>query len=256
MGKEKVKALPFYFDTWFSHTDHLSDAAYTAYHRLLGFMWLHGEKQHKILKKTDVLRRATRLKPAKLERVMGEIMGEGLELLEREGNYLISKRLRREYEAAKSRIEKAKKGGRARRPSNAQAVLTSSAAEADSLSHSHSYLPKPKDPKERRDATDPPSEPTSAGFTIEALAARIEAASGDDDVWMRWHKLALAALSDYTHDVHAIVKYAEDCADPRIRRAKDLGELKAPGRFIASRLARLARERGVTIPAMPKGATP
>ena len=40
------------------------------------------------------------------------------------------------------------------------------------------------------------------------------------------------------------VQYAEDCADPRVRRAKDLGELTDPGRWLSKQVMDLCRQAG------------
>lgn len=146
MADGKARGLPFYFDTWFSHTDHLSDLAYRAYHRMIGFMWEHGDNQSEILDKPSVLARATRLNGNALEDALTEIMDPDGPLLKRRGNKLISKRLRQEHDKYKSRSEAGRKSAKARWEKcerNANAMRThnfvnAAEAEANSPCPSHS----------------------------------------------------------------------------------------------------------------------
>lgn len=87
----------------------------------------------------------------------------------------------------------------------------------------------------------------------EELTARFERVSGDGPAWAAWFATAASrcAAAGHLALVEEVVHYAEDCADPMVRKAKDLGALTRPGAYITSRLLRGAREAGIRLPALP-----
>jgi len=110
----RAPAYQFYPDKWDSHTLHLSDAAYTAYHRLLNWIWCHTPGQFRIKSEQTVLQIATRCDPEKFAAVWAEIMSPAMPLLKKRGKYLISGGLRKEAEKQKARREKARDSANAR----------------------------------------------------------------------------------------------------------------------------------------------
>jgi len=91
----------------------------------------------------------------------------------------------------------------------------------------------------------------------EGLISRISAVCGGlDRSWVDWWHSVLALmgaahtplLSDFIDKVH----HAENCADPRIRASKDLGELHSPERWLVKQATDILKEAGQAWPSFPK----
>jgi hypothetical protein len=78
----------------------------------------------------------------------------------------------------------------------------------------------------------------------------------DPPSYVDWWRRAcrLAADSGGLGVLEEAVKYVEDCRDPAVRRAKDLGELKRPPAFIAGRLKAHLASCGQALPPPPPAA--
>lgn len=90
---------------------------------------------------------------------------------------------------------------------------------------------------------------------LNALWRRGWVASRDGDGWRNWWIAAFRALAVAEGGLSVfeeVVRYAEDCADPAVRRAKDLGPLKRPGAWMVKRLLAWARAHRVVLPALPE----
>ncbi len=84
-------------------------------------------------------------------------------------------------------------------------------------------------------------------LSVDGLVSRIEAVAREP-AWTPWWRDTLQALADAGGDLGRVdehVRYAEDCADARVRRAKDLGELTEPGRWLSKQVMDLCRVSGV-----------
>ncbi len=80
----------------------------------------------------------------------------------------------------------------------------------------------------------------------EDLPGRILRATGDAPSYREWWRrvVGLMLRHDGADTLREALHYVEDCASPSVRAAKDLGELRAPGAFLASRCRdHLARHR-------------
>lgn len=88
------------------------------------------------------------------------------------------------------------------------------------------------------------------------IVTRIQAVTRDGDSWKSWWESVVSAFdaAGRIGEVEEAVKRAQDATNPAIRAAKDIGEIKQPGRWLASHLLRVAREAGIRVPNMPKGA--
>jgi len=111
---EKSPAFQFYPDKFLAGTEHLSDAAFTGYVRILCWMWLHDQPLCRISKEIPAIRDATRFSTAKAKRVMAEIQKPTMSLLRSEGNYYASNGLRKEAKKQAERKAKAKAAAQAR----------------------------------------------------------------------------------------------------------------------------------------------
>lgn len=78
--------------------------------------------------------------------------------------------------------------------------------------------------------------------------------SRDPPEYREWWRQVSAAIGrhDGLGELEGWVKYAEDCADPVRSRAKDLGELKRPAAWMASKCRDFLEAHGETLPAPPK----
>ena len=93
-------------------------------------------------------------------------------------------------------------------------------------------------------------------LTVDGLVQRIEAVT-NEPAWAPWWRDTLHALAEAGGDLGQVerhVQYAEDCADPRVRRAKDLGELAKPGRWLSKQVMDLCRSSGVRWARFPAAA--
>ncbi len=87
-----------------------------------------------------------------------------------------------------------------------------------------------------------------------ALAARAVALTGER-AWLQWWR---KVFSEYEKsggrlsELEAHVKYAEDCANPQTRKAKDLGELKNPGGYLVKKTTEALVRRHLRWPKFPK----
>ncbi len=86
------------------------------------------------------------------------------------------------------------------------------------------------------------------------LFQRIGRASGDGAEWRDTWKAVLGELDrlDGLFFLDEKLHYAEMCADPAQRAAKDLGALKKPGAWLWKQCQQFIEEHGGTMPAMPK----
>lgn len=83
---------------------------------------------------------------------------------------------------------------------------------------------------------------------------RVQQATGDSDDFIRWWGEVWDALSDAGKtELECELHYVEMCADPVQRHSKDLGELREPGAFLASKIRAWARVNNVTLPSLPYG---
>ena len=86
-----------------------------------------------------------------------------------------------------------------------------------------------------------------------ALAARAVAVTGER-AWLQWWR---KVFSEYEKSggrlckLEEHVKYAEDCADPQTRKAKDLGELKNPGGYLVKKTTEALDKRHLRWPKFP-----
>lgn len=144
------------------------------------------------------------------------------------------------------------------------------ATEADSLK------PKPK-PKERDKEADPDKggtggdkPPSRVGpnrlsailqpqvsreeYVKEAIR-RIMRVSHEPGTYADWWRTVIGRMvdTDGLGTLEESISYAEDCANPGKRKTKDLGELKSPGGYIASKCKAWLARTGRTLPATPKG---
>ena len=85
------------------------------------------------------------------------------------------------------------------------------------------------------------------------LAARAVALT-DERAWLQWWR---KVFSEYEKsggrlsELEAHVKYAEDCADPQTRKAKDLGQLKNPGGYLVKKTTEALARRHLRWPKFP-----
>lgn len=95
-----------------------------------------------------------------------------------------------------------------------------------------------------------------APLSVDGLVQRIKGIAREP-AWTPWWRDTLQALADAGGDLGQVerhVQYAEDCADPRVRRAKDLGELTDPGRWLSKQVMDLCRQAGVRWARFPAAA--
>jgi len=92
---------------------------------------------------------------------------------------------------------------------------------------------------------------------LDGLLVRVYAVGKDSAVWQQWWRKALSAIQKdpdgwcYFVD---LLCYVEDCVNPKVRAAKDLGVLKSPGKYLVNKLLSWARHHQVRIPALPREA--
>jgi len=90
---------------------------------------------------------------------------------------------------------------------------------------------------------------------LDSLLVRVYAVGKDGEKWQQWWRKALSAIQKdpdgwcYFVD---LLCYVEDCVNPKVRAAKDLGVLKSPGKYLVSKLLSWARHHQVRIPALPR----
>lgn len=71
--------------------------------------------------------------------------------------------------------------------------------------------------------------------------------------WWQENTGVVAELEGGLALIAEVVRYCEDCADPAVRRAKDLGVLEAPPRFVASRFRNFLKRHGRKLSGPPGG---
>ncbi len=84
-------------------------------------------------------------------------------------------------------------------------------------------------------------------LSVDGLVSRIETVAREP-AWTPWWRDTLQALADAGGDLGRVdehVRYAEDCGNAQVRRAKDLGELAEPGRWLSKQVMDLCRQAGV-----------
>ena len=133
---------------------------------------------------------------ASLKRAMKEILDPELPLLAIEGNYLVSKRLRKErakyLELSRKKSEAGKspkKGTGDKHPPNGSRTISDPSP--SSTPCSDSSLPNRRSEKEDGRLV---SVRDFGEVTREQLYSRIEKATGDDDAWMSWWAAVLLAF--------------------------------------------------------------
>lgn len=92
----------------------------------------------------------------------------------------------------------------------------------------------------------------------EALAAQIAGLTGEAH-WQGWWVEVLTRLKDHPEGVRALLdamQRVSDARDPATRKAKDVGELRQPGRFLVKQVTNWMRDHGLRWPGFPsrKGA--
>lgn len=87
-------------------------------------------------------------------------------------------------------------------------------------------------------------------------AQRIQDVTGDSGEWLGWWRAVIDRLWETDGGIAELdrwVNYAADCGNPRTREIKGLGPLEQPGAFVASKIGRWARKRGLGLPPYPRG---
>jgi hypothetical protein len=86
------------------------------------------------------------------------------------------------------------------------------------------------------------------------LPGRIVRATGEAAAYRDWWRevARLMRCHDGAEVLRETLRYVEDCADPAVRAAKDLGALRAPGAYLASRCRDHLARHGLRLPAPPK----
>lgn len=88
------------------------------------------------------------------------------------------------------------------------------------------------------------------------LTDRVVAVTGEEHLRSWWSDVIRGmqphdgAVDDFT----SRVRYAEECADPEIRKRKDLGVLKRPGGYLHDQAQRVYQQHHLRMPAVPKKA--
>ncbi len=88
--------------------------------------------------------------------------------------------------------------------------------------------------------------------SADSLLNAVLLVSGDADTHSQWWADTVKRVRNagQEHTLEECIQYARDCADPNIRRLKDLGELpRPPGKWIATKL----KEVGIHLPPAPNG---
>jgi len=120
-------AFQLYPDKALAGTIHLSPEAFTAYWRLIFWMWLHSPDHCSISNEKSAICAASQLNLRSYERIwVREIMAEWHPMFRIEGNLIVCNGLRKEVEKQKRFQERASKGGQAKAKHNLstqQAVL-------------------------------------------------------------------------------------------------------------------------------------
>ena len=88
------------------------------------------------------------------------------------------------------------------------------------------------------------------------LPARIVRATGEAAHYCDWWRQVTRLMQrhDGADALHEALRHVEDCANPAIRAAKDLGALRAPGAYLASRCRDHLARHGLRLPPPPKAA--
>ena len=90
---------------------------------------------------------------------------------------------------------------------------------------------------------------------LDDLLGRVYAVAKDGAAWQQWWRKALSAIQQnpdgWCYFVDTLC-YVEDCINPQVRAAKDLGVLNAPGKYLVSKLLQWARHHQVRIPGLPR----
>ena len=163
----KSPAFQFYPDKFLAGTEHLGDAAFTGYVRILCSMWLQDTQHCRISKEISAICDATRFSTAKAKRVMAEIQKPHLSLLRNEGKYYVSNGLRKE---AKKQAKRRKKAAAAAQARWGQCSEHANASPEHSIP-SPSPIPSPTPTKE----TPPPTPGTPPEWQGDALALETKA---------------------------------------------------------------------------------
>lgn len=113
--EKKVETFSFHPEKWNSHTSHMDDETYRAYHQILCWMWIHSKDQSSFRDSDRGWKIATGITDEdKLARVRATIMCEEHPLLKRTGQggvVLYSERLKAEYKGQAKWLKNAAEGG-------------------------------------------------------------------------------------------------------------------------------------------------
>lgn len=95
--------------------------------------------------------------------------------------------------------------------------------------------------------------PTTPEAYAGEWATRVMAVSREPPKYRAWwlHTIGLMVETDGLGVFEEAVTYAENCGDPAIRKAKDLGPLKLPGAYIADKCKRWLHQHGKRLPRPP-----
>lgn len=101
----------------------------------------------------------------------------------------------------------------------------------------------------------PPGPPKE--HPVPELVRRIKALTEDGPEWQKWFRESVQTLyqapGGHTEMAH-LVSRVESSQDPVQRRAKDIGEIHSPGKFLSAKFVAWARAHRVKLPQMPKSA--
>ena len=88
---------------------------------------------------------------------------------------------------------------------------------------------------------------------IDAVTDRLIEVSRDPPEYHRWWAETAMLMAEHEGfgELEEALKYAEDCDDEGVRKAKDLGPLKKPGAYIAERCKRWLHKHGKRLPKPP-----
>lgn len=141
----RFQGFTFFPDKWEADTTHLSAEAYRAYHKILCFMWRKGREQCAIRNTDEALSVAISRRKTVVRKVMSEIQNPECPLLQVEGDWLVSRGLRKEYERAVESSGKGTTNAEKRWKTDDAAMLRSNATQHPP---GIAPIPIPSNPKE------------------------------------------------------------------------------------------------------------
>jgi uncharacterized protein YdaU (DUF1376 family) len=269
----KLPGYVRYPDKWLAATTCLSDAAYRAYDNILSWMWLNSDDQCSIPDDEEILRRASLQSEKKFRKSFAEIQNPKAPLFKNEGDRLVSNGLRKEALKQKAYSDSRRESANVRWDKNR--CVRNAYAQNDEASE-ECVRNAPKTESETNSIYKPipipigleNGVPFDLGSASESavlsnsvksesedgeylrqlrtdLYKRIKTVTHEQDWQPWWHdlisKLPEAGLNELSGHVH----YAEMCADPEQRKAKDLGKLKNPGGYLVKRATAWCKKHDV-----------